>query len=479
MNTRLLVATLVSIFVIATTVLLVQFAKGYRPDLHTGEIKPTGLLVATSEPKGAQVFINGQLKTATDDTLDLDPATYSVDIKKSGYIPWHKQLIVEKELVTQTDALLFPITPNLQSLTNTGALNPSLSPHGTKLLYVIPEATSSAGLTSPSPAGPAATATPPPNRNLRQQDLPGLWLLELTNLPLGFNQEAQQLIIGHPRQANWDTAVFQWSPDSREILALFYPQATKSSPNSTRPSVAYLINTNTTDQPVSQLTNIANRYEDILIEWQSEIQKQQQTQLNKLPPRFADLVATSAAHLRFSPDETKLLYTATASAQLADQYLPSVPAASTQTQHRTLQPMHTYVYDLKEDRNFLILNNDQTEAINQCELGSVGIEAQDTKSSLTGNQQLQPKADRPLGETTDNLICPKLMWFPTSRHLVYFNDQKVNIMEYDSTNNQVVYAGPIQSNYVFPHPSPSKLLIVTNLNPDAFPFPNIYTLSLK
>ena len=476
MNTRVIIIILASTFVITTTILLVQFAKGYRPDLNNGQIKSTGLLVTASEPKGAQVFLDDQLETATDNTLDLEPNNYLVEIKKEGYIPWAKQLKVEKGLVTQTDALLFPITPNLQAVTNSGALSPSLSPNGTKLLYVVHEATSSTQLET---------------RNLKLETISGLWLLELTNLPLGFNQDPKQLIVGDPPQTktlaqNWSQSQFIWSPDSREILALFHEpldeQSTKLKNTENNQitnyqlpiTLAYLINTSATAQPNNQLTNIANKYQSILLEWQEESNKQIQNQIKKLPPEFADLIATTSANPRFSPDETKLLYTATASAQLANQYPPQILAASTQIQHRQLEQGQTYLYDLKEDRNFLILNQTQTNQISSCQRAtSIGLI--DEISAL--QNQLQ-KTDNRI-PTTDHLICPKLNWFPTSRHLIYFSDGKISIMEYDSTNNQVIYAGPIEQNYVFAHPSPSKLLLVTNLNPDAFPYPNIYTLSLR
>jgi hypothetical protein len=439
MNMRLLLVIVVSTFVISATVLLINYAKGYRPDLNNGRIKPTGLLVVASEPKGAQVWIDDELKTATDDTLNMDPGNYRVEIKKEGYIPWRKQLKVTKELVTQTEAVLFPITPNLQSLTSSGVLNPSLSPNGTKIVYV--EGT-------------------------------GIWLMELTNLPLGFNQDPRQLVTGEipnlkSEALNWADARFLWSPDSRELLAFFNKingvEGTGPETDGTVdviPTAVYLINTANEMAKTDNLINIRNRHQDVLLEWQIKKQELLNGQMTKLPKELGDLLATAAANLRFSPDETKLLYTATSSAQLKDNYFQPVPAASTQLEARGLSPGRTYVYDLKEDRNFLILDEKATATMSECEV-------------YANSPWMHPLMENDFSK------CPKLAWFPTSRHLVYFNEGKVSIMEYDSINNQVVYAGPIEKNYVFVHPSPSKLLLMTNLNPDAFPLPNIYSLSLR
>ena len=54
---------------------LSKFASGYRPDFSTKSLKPTGLLVATSYPNQATVYINGKAnknKTAT--TMSLAPS---------------------------------------------------------------------------------------------------------------------------------------------------------------------------------------------------------------------------------------------------------------------------------------------------------------------------------------------------------------------------------------------------------------------
>src|SRR3990167_9871971 len=101
-TTRRLLLFLTSlIFVPISTVLVIFFARGYRPDFSTGQIQPTGILVAHSYPDGAQVYLNGSLKSATNSTLNLPPGTYQVQIKKDGYHSWQKKLLVEAEVVTR------------------------------------------------------------------------------------------------------------------------------------------------------------------------------------------------------------------------------------------------------------------------------------------------------------------------------------------------------------------------------------------
>jgi hypothetical protein len=128
------------------------------------------------------------------------------------------------------------------------------------------------------------------------------------------------------------------------------------------------------------------------------------------------------------------MYTATASASLPDNLLEKpLPGSSTQPQARTLAPNSLYVYDLEEDRNFLI--------------------------------------QAPVTST--------FSWFPTSTHLVQLDANKITILEYDNQNPVVVYAGPLAAKFAAPYSSGRQLAILTNLNPTGSILANLYALSLK
>lgn len=128
------------IFILALTggiLFAIKIAKGYRPSLTNKALQGTGLLSANSTPKGASVFINDKLTTATDDTLNLPPGEYKIKVALDGYIPWEKTLTLIPELVTQTNVRLFPSVPNLKPLTFSGALNPTPSPDGQKIVFSV------------------------------------------------------------------------------------------------------------------------------------------------------------------------------------------------------------------------------------------------------------------------------------------------------------------------------------------------------
>jgi len=135
--------------ILATAGAIIAYGRGYR--LHTdGSVQPTGLIVLQSDPSGAQIIIDGKVKTATQATLTLTPGWYDVTIAKDGFQSWQKRMKVQGEVVAKGEALLLPTNPSLTALTTTGVVNPSLSPDGSKLAYVIPDptATTSASLRS-------------------------------------------------------------------------------------------------------------------------------------------------------------------------------------------------------------------------------------------------------------------------------------------------------------------------------------------
>lgn len=135
MNKRLLITLTTAFCLLAATVIIIRLAEGYRPEIENGHLKSTGLLLANSTPEGAQVLINDELKTATDDTMNLAPGEYQVRIEKAGYHPWRKLLTIQAELVTETNAHLFPAVTELKPLTVTGAKNPQLSPDNSKIFF--------------------------------------------------------------------------------------------------------------------------------------------------------------------------------------------------------------------------------------------------------------------------------------------------------------------------------------------------------
>lgn len=393
------------------TFLVIKLAKGYKFDFSKKKFEPRGILVANSIPNGAQVFINGEFKTATDNALSLFPGDYKIEIKKDGYFPWSKELKIEKELVTKTEAYLFPSVPDLRPLTFTGCQNPLISPDGTKILYSSPATESGKG---------------------------GLWLIDLVELPFGIGRGSKQILKPMVKGKNFSKATVSWSFNSRQILI------NKDNQN-------FLIDPNqvTLEQ---DLIDISFNLKSILSGWEEEEKKIFDAKFKRLPKELREILQSSATNFELSQDQEKLLYEATASAKIPDKLIPPIPAASTQKEEREIKQGGIYVYDLKEDKNFLITD---WKSRRMEEWKSKNISTLSPSHSLT------------------------LSWFPTSRHLLWVEPEKISLIEYDGTNKTTIFTGPFENSYVFPAPGANKIIILTNFGQEANQPPNLYSINLR
>ncbi|MCH7951952.1 PEGA domain-containing protein [Patescibacteria group bacterium] len=457
MNRRLLITLSTAIVLIAGTYAAIQFAKGYRPNLQTREIQGTGLLVLNSTPKGAQVLIDGKLTTATDDTINLPPGEYEVEIKKDGYISWKKTLTIQAELVRQANARLFPAVTDLRPLTFTGAKNLSPSPDGQKIIYAVTQSS--------------------------EEVKKGLWILDLVERPLSLSKEPRQ-IARNTESLDFTRAILGWSPDSNQVLTHF------SADEKTKKSLEQNILLDASDfNRQESLRDATARLPLVFSQWEEQLARKINDQLLELPLEMQKIATASATNLYFSPDDQKLMYTATREVEIPKGLIPPLPSTSTQRQERSIKPGSVYVYDIKEDTNFLIL---ETSA--PAELGEPGtrmllIDQIIPRTLFT--PEASPSAHTKLQEgTTAETIAEfkaqytpittqSLQWFPDSNHLILTEEGNVSILEYDGTNRATIYTGQFENQFAYPWPDGSKLLILTNLNVESDLPPNIYAIKLK
>jgi hypothetical protein len=400
---KLIIPFLIVLFLTIATIIVVLLGKGYGLDLNGNGgpiLSGTGLLVATSSPDGAQVIINGHLTTATDNTINLAPGDYNVKIFKEGYFPWEKKITIKKEVVSKADALLFPTAPQLSSITNVGVLNPVIDPSLTKIAYTV--------------ASQSAVKN-------------GIYVLDMSVRPILTLQNASSQIAQDVTNS-FSLSTFTWSPDSAQLLAVIAKQNTLTK---------YLLQANTLNQTPQDVTETIISVNNT---WQNIKADKDTAQLNSLPKALRTVVSVNFNILQWSSDETKILYQASESATLPLIINPALIGTNSTPQTREIKKGEVYVYDIKEDRNYLILSSLPTP-------------------------------------TTENGELP-ILWYPDSKHLVYVHDGRIDMMEYDAQNQTTVYAGPFMDSYVFPWPDATKLVILTNLgNPNIAP--NLYTIGLK
>lgn len=448
---------LLSLLIIAGgTFLAIKFAKGYRPT-RTG-IQGTGLLAANSFPPGAEVYLNSKLTTATDDTLNLPPGDYTITIKKEGYSAWEKQLQIEAELVTQTNATLFKAVPSLTPLTLSGAVNISPSPDGQKIAYAVASASASA-------------------KN-------GLYVLTLNSTPLSLQNSPKQ--IARDRGAKtFAQADLIWSPNSSQLLVSFHTDQPDSA--------AYLISADSLNE-LEDLPDVSARLPIILSEWEEDIVLRETKQFSLLPQELQRLATQSATTLYFSPNEERLLYTTKGYDELPPNLIPPLPASSTQPEVRQLEPNQVYVYDLIEDKNFLIgsIPTDQQipeklplllESYQQLDVTDANITPSGNIESITRFSHLQNPDS--LIQTFQNfrlhyssLYSLPYQWYPDSHHLIITTD-RLDIIEYDGTNHVTIYNGPFSFDFSYPWPDGSKIILPISFNLSTDAMINLYALDIK
>lgn len=411
--------------ILGVSVMVIAYGRGYRLDIKQSSLKPTGLLSTISDPVGAQVFIEGKLKTATNNSVAIEPGWYTVTISKEGYISWQKKIRVQGEVVSKTDAVLFPSNPSLSPLTNLGVERPILSPDGNKIAYTVPEDHLDEAL----------------------QKKAGLWVYTLSEGPLGRNRDPIY-IAPFTDGIDIQKAIITWSPDSTQLLVH-------------NDIIYHLYNINRPDS----YTDVTLTYETLLAEWNDEHIIKEHQKLEAFDPQVIDIASSSARIISVSPDETKILYEATASATIPIALKPKLIGTNSTEEVRTITPGKIYVYDSKEDKNYFLLDTREITIPTITPTPSVNklVQRLPTKPAVVP----APKIDE------------YIHWFPTSRHLLLTLQGKIDIMEYDRTNWTTLYSGPFVDGFVAPWSNGSRIIIMTNLNGNATTLPNLYTVNLR
>ena len=392
----LLIIFLVASFIVTSTYIISLIARGYRFSVKDGLVlNPTGIISAISRPKGASVFIDEKLVTATDDTINLTPGVYSLKINKDGFLPWQKTITIKPETVYQADIQLFSAVPDLKPLTLTGAINPSSNIDNTKIVYSV----ASASATKDN----------------------GLYLIESNGLPISLIRGISRQLSPNTATIDWSKFTYTFSPNSREILA-----------TSIDTQINYLLSIDTPIDPI-KLIDSTNNLSVIKQDWQLQTDILITAKLDRLPKEIQPLIATSSAKdIQFSSDEDKILYLAQSDGNITKNIITPPPAQSTQNQSRAIKKDNYYVYDLKDDTNFLI----------------------GYKNDLTNPN-----------------------WLPNSSNIVFVQNQNLNVIDYDGTNQQTLFSSNFDPNCVYPWVDGSKIVILTSTYPSAPA--NLYTISTR
>lgn len=424
----------------AALVGIIAFARGYRFDIPNTGIESNGLVSVSSSPRSAKVYVNDTLKGITDINLYLKPGEYKIKILKDGYFLWQKMLKVQGEIVQSVDAIIYPINSSLSPLTNIGIVK--ALPFGTgekKVLIFSSKSIPSGELLSPTPE----TVTTPEqgtksglyvydSRNHAVSIFPSLsFVLDYKALPLEFLPENTAILFS----PKFDQALLFIEPTyPSDKASSLLSQFDGNYPIPESFVAAYLISLESLNPSPLEVTASV---ESLLDAWTQQKNLETRAILGSYKKELRDFLLNNVKLVDISVDKNKILYEATAEATLKPVFKEPLIGSNQTSEVRNTQKGALYLYDLKEDKNYPIL---------------------------------EP------GELARQHAYPML--HPNSKNIIINDEKSVSVVDYDGLNKQKVYSGPFESGFYLVT-GDGKVLVLTNLNPALNAYPDLYAIGLR
>ena len=129
------------VFLIVTP-LIVLYSQGYRYNFKRGKVQKTGILIISSIPKSADIYLNNQLVTQDQTPARLEkllPADYEIKLAKEGYHNWTKKLQLNENSTTfAEDVILWKNNWPIQLAPN-NIIEWLASPDWQKAVFITPD----------------------------------------------------------------------------------------------------------------------------------------------------------------------------------------------------------------------------------------------------------------------------------------------------------------------------------------------------
>lgn len=256
----------------------------------------------------------------------------------------------------------------------------------------------------------------------------GIWVWTMVkNQPIAFARSAEPHQIGQTNNfVDYSDATFKWSPDSKEVIAtignnnyILDSERLNTEPRDITPTLAATLN-----------------------EWEEDIKVKNQARIAAINNLKIRKIASESAVLKWSADETKFIYISK---------LPQIATASP-------QPL-TVGKVSKEGTNSAI-------ATTQAKSSGTNITDAKVYDLETGKEYTLPAAK-------------EHFWLADSPHIGLVQEGKVSVVDFDGTNEAVIYAGNFLDNFVFPWPDSSRIVLISTFPTPTASEPNLYGINLK
>ena len=423
-------------------VAIIAYSRGYRVNIWKNEVTSNGLVAVTSSPKGAKIFIDGDLKGVTDTTVYLQPGTYNFTIIKDGYFTWKKIITVKGEIVHSVDATLYPINSSLNPLTNIGVVRSIKFGIGEQKALIFSKKNAPGEeeeqFIEPTSAQEKKDGLFVFDPNVRAVTLFSSLtsLAEYDAFPVDLDPSSVAVVFS----PNYDQAILfsmseeqykAWNNERGVLRTEFLPQS--SYPNDY--SSAFLISLNTYNTEPLDVTDSA----PILIDaWTQKKVANLDALLSGYKKTLANFLKSNTVLIDISQDKNRIMYVATAEAKLS-KILKKPLIGSNQTQDiRETKPQALYVYDIKEDKNYQVFDDYQKDIK---ELNMIFLH-------------------------------------PNSKNIVYGVEDGISISDYDGINEQRLYSGPFNKNFLAIS-NDGRLIILTSLNISQNTAGDLYAIGIR
>nr|MBP9691285.1 PEGA domain-containing protein [Candidatus Woesebacteria bacterium] len=375
---RLLIITVFCLILIA----VISYARGYRFNLKEGKLSSTGIISINSSPRAATIFINDELKGATDSNITLPYGAYKVKVKKEGYSDWGKDISLKGEIVMSLNALLFSKSPSLTPLTTVGITKASPVGNFDKILLVS---------------------------HTEDIEKDGIYLFEPSTQPVTIFPPLKLILLQSllPKEVDINSAEFEFDPSyQRAVVTFSYlePEGVALDAEQTR-SIAYLISI---DQQNVELFDITASKDDILAAWEKEKNLELVKVLETLPDELQKVATESFYLVSLSPDEKKIMYVAKNDATVPLLIAPPLIGANQVKEERDIKTGNIYIYDKKEDKNFRVPLETPIQMPEQ-----VVRTSQSTQEKIS-ETPASPIESIVLHEPLLRLVRDRVLWYPTS-----------------------------------------------------------------